>query len=133
MVNSGRAVENRVQDDQASRKSLPSPREKTAEKDVTQGSRFRLERFGKAMVGTASWEAPYAILHGWLFLSDSLKPFSVLQPFVWLAFLSSHFERIQSAVLSSLMVFRYHGPRSHPIFLQVSIGPPCPPGALSLT
>lgn len=53
-----------MQDDQAFRRSLPSPREKTAEKDVTQGNRFRLERFGKAMVGTASWEAPYAILHG---------------------------------------------------------------------
>ncbi|KAG9219850.1 hypothetical protein CCMSSC00406_0009597 [Pleurotus cornucopiae] len=76
MVNSGRAVENRVQDDQASRKSLPSPREKTAEKDVTQGSRFRLERFGKAMVGTASWEAPYAILHG--FDWASLPPGSTI-------------------------------------------------------
>ncbi len=64
MVNSRRAVENRVQDDQAFQRSLPSPREKTAEKDVTQSNRFRLERFGKAMVGTASWEAPYAILHG---------------------------------------------------------------------
>ncbi|KAF9497029.1 hypothetical protein BDN71DRAFT_1588611 [Pleurotus eryngii] len=76
MVNSGRAVENRVQDDQASRKSLLSPREKTAENDVTRGSRFRLERFGKAMVGTASWEAPYAILHG--FDWASLPPGSTI-------------------------------------------------------
>ncbi|KAF4566171.1 ich1-like protein [Pleurotus pulmonarius] len=76
MVNSRRAVENRVQDDQAFRRSLPSPREKTAEKDVTQSNRFRLERFGKAMVGTASWEAPYAILHG--FDWASLPPGSTI-------------------------------------------------------
>lgn len=28
------------------------------------GSRYRLERFGKAMLGTASWEVPGAILSG---------------------------------------------------------------------
>jgi hypothetical protein len=27
-------------------------------------NRFRLERFGKAMAGTGSWEAPGAVLHG---------------------------------------------------------------------
>ncbi|KAJ6461096.1 O-methyltransferase [Mycena sanguinolenta] len=35
-----------------------------AGKTPTNPNRFRLERFGKAMAGTGSWEAPGAVLHG---------------------------------------------------------------------
>jgi len=31
---------------------------------VRNSNRFRLERFGKAMSGTGSWEAPGAVLNG---------------------------------------------------------------------
>ena len=42
------------------------------------GNRYRLERFGKAMSGTGSWEAPGAVLNG-----ESAFPPSVYSCFFW--------------------------------------------------
>lgn len=53
-----------VQDERELRKSIGASR----------GNIYRLERFGKAMMGTASWEVPGAVLNGqsqsWLFRSS---------------------------------------------------------------
>ncbi|RDB30841.1 4-O-methyltransferase 1 [Hypsizygus marmoreus] len=44
-------------------------KEKGLAVDITHSNRYRLERFGKAMAGTGSWEAPGAVLNGFDWLS----------------------------------------------------------------
>ena len=67
---------------QTSSGQTPSYRPVTSVSDENP-NRFRLERFGKAMTGTGSWEAPGAIFNGMLLTLFLSKSLSIHQGFDW--------------------------------------------------
>jgi hypothetical protein len=67
---------------QTSSGQTPSYRPVTSVSDENP-NRFRLERFGKAMTGTGSWEAPGAIFNGMLLSLFFSKSLLIHQGFDW--------------------------------------------------